>query len=201
MKILKILEDNINERYIEMVVDTLEKGGLVIYPTDTIYAIGCDAMNNSAIERVCALKMMKSAKTNLTIICKEISQITEYAKFSNREFKVMKQHLPGPYTFIFPALSKLPKAFKGRRTVGVRIPANAIACRIVEALGRPILSTSVEADDVDYMCEPELIADTYHSSVDIVIDSGRGSMIPSTIIDCTSGEFELVRVGKGEFEL
>ena len=172
MKILKILEDNINERYIEMVVDTLEKGGLVIYPTDTIYAIGCDAMNNSAIERVCALKMMKSAKTNLTIICKEISQITEYAKFSNREFKVMKQHLPGPYTFIFPALSKLPKAFKGRRTVGVRIPANTIACRIVEALGRPILSTSVEADDVDYMCEPELIADTYHSSVDIVIDSG-----------------------------
>ena len=201
MKILKILEDNINERYIEMVVDTLEKGGLVIYPTDTIYAIGCDAMNNSAIERVRALKMMKSAKTNLTIICKEISQITEYAKFSNREFKVMKQHLPGPYTFIFPALSKLPKAFKGRRTVGVRIPANAIACRIVEALGRPILSTSVEADDVDYMCEPELIADTYHSSVDIVIDSGRGGMIPSTIIDCTSGEFELVREGKGEFEL
>ena len=112
----------------------------------------------------------------------------------------MKQHLPGPYTFIFPALSKLPKAFKGRRTVGVRIPANAIACRIVEALGRPILSTSVEADDVDYMCEPELIADTYHSSVDIVIDSGRGGMIPSTIIDCTSGEFELVREGKGEFE-
>ena len=201
MKILKILEDNINERYIEMVVDTLEKGGLVIYPTDTIYAIGCDAMNNSAIERVCALKMMKSAETNLTIICKEISQITEYAKFSNREFKVMKQHLPGPYTFIFPALSKLPKAFKGRRTVGVRIPANAIACRIVEALGRPILSTSVEADDVDYMCEPELIADTYHSSVDIVIDSGRGGMIPSTIIDCTSGEFELVREGKGEFEV
>ena len=201
MKILKILEDNINERYIEMVVDTLEKGGLVIYPTDTIYAIGCDAMNNSAIERVCALKMMKSAKNNLTIICKEISQITEYAKFSNREFKVMKQHLPGPYTFIFPALSKLPKAFKGRRTVGVRIPANAIARKIVEALGRPILSTSVEADDVDYMCEPELIADTYHSSVDIVIDSGRGGMVPSTIIDCTSGEFELVREGKGEFEV
>lgn len=201
MKILNILEDNINQRHIDMVVDTLEKGGIIIYPTDTIYAIGCDALNNSAIERVCTLKAMKSAKTNLTIICNEISQITEYAKFSNREFKVLKQYLPGPYTFIFQALSKLPKAFKGRRTVGVRIPDNAIARKIVETLGRPILSTSVEAADADYMCEPELIAESYQSSVDIVLDAGRGGSIPSTIIDCTSGDFEVIREGKGKFEL
>ena len=201
MKILNILEDNINQRHIDMVVDTLEKGGIIIYPTDTIYAIGCDALNNSAIERVCTLKAMKSAKTNLTIICNEISQITEYAKFSNREFKVLKQYLPGPYTFIFQALSKLPKAFKGRRTVGVRIPDNAIARKIVETLGRPILSTSVEAADADYMCEPELIAESYQSSVDIVLNAGRGGSIPSTIIDCTSGDFEVIREGKGEFEL
>lgn len=201
MKILNILEDNINQRHIDMVVDTLEKGGIIIYPTDTIYAIGCDALNNSAIERVCTLKAMKSAKTNLTIICNEISQITEYAKFSNREFKVLKQYLPGPYTFIFQALSKLPKAFKGRRTVGVRIPDNAIVRKIVETLGRPILSTSVEAADADYMCEPELIAESYQSSVDIVLDAGRGGSIPSTIIDCTSGDFEVIREGKGKFEL
>lgn len=201
MKILNILEDNINQRHIDMVVDTLEKGGIIIYPTDTIYAIGCDALNNSAIERVCTLKAMKSAKTNLTIICNEISQITEYAKFSNREFKVLKQYLPGPYTFIFQALSKLPKAFKGRRTVGVRIPDNAIARKIVETLGRPILSTSVEAADADYMCEPELIAESYQSSVDIVLNAGRGGSIPSTIIDCTSGDFEVIREGKGKFEL
>lgn len=201
MKILYILEDNINERHIDTVVQTLKDGGVIIYPTDTVYALGCDALNNSAIEKVCAIKAMKSAKSNLTIICNQISQITEYAKFGNREFKVLKQYLPGPFTFIFQALSKLPKAFKGRRTVGVRIPDNAVACKIVEALGRPILSTSVEAEDIDYMCEPELMAEVYKSSVDIVIDSGRGGSIASTIVDCTSGDFEVVREGKGHFNI
>lgn len=201
MKILNILEDNINERHIDTVVQTLKDGGVIIYPTDTVYALGCDALNNSAIEKVCAIKAMKSAKSNLTIICNQISQITEYAKFGNREFKVLKQYLPGPFTFIFQALSKLPKAFKGRRTVGVRIPDNAVACKIVEALGRPILSTSVEDEDIDYMCEPELIAEVYKSSVDIVIDSGRGGSIASTIVDCTSGDFEVVREGKGHFNI
>ena len=201
MKILNILEDNINERHIDTVVQTLKDGGVIIYPTDTVYALGCDALNNSAIEKVCAIKAMKSAKSNLTIICNQISQITEYAKFGNREFKVLKQYLPGPFTFIFQALSKLPKAFKGRRTVGVRIPDNAVACKIVEALGRPIFSTSVEAEDIDYMCEPELMAEVYKSSVEIVIDSGRGGSIASTIVDCTSGDFEVVREGKGHFNI
>lgn len=200
MKILPIFEDNINERSIDQVVDCLENGGIIIYPTDTIYALGCDAMNNSAIERICSIKEMKSAKTNLSIICSDISEVAQYAKFDNQQFRLMKSNLPGPFTFIFPALSKLPKAFKGRRTVGIRIPDNKIALAIVRALGRPILSTSVQGDDEDYRCVPELMADTYASQVDIVVDGGRGGLIPSTVVDCTSDYPEVTRQGKGEIQ-
>ncbi len=198
MKVLSIIEDNINQRFLDEVVETLRDGGIVIYPTDTIYAIGCDALNNQAIERICAMKSMKSAKTNLSIICPDISDAAEYAKFDNNQFKMMKRNLPGPFTFIFPALSKLPKAFKGRRTVGIRIPDNIIARTIVENLGRPILSTSVMGQDEDYISEPELIAENYANTVDIVIDAGRGKVIPSTVVDCTSDDFEIVRQGIGE---
>ncbi|MBQ1722392.1 MAG: threonylcarbamoyl-AMP synthase [Muribaculaceae bacterium] len=198
MKVLSIIEDNINQRFLDEVVETLRDGGIVIYPTDTIYAIGCDALNNQAIERICAMKSMKSAKTNLSIICHDISDAAEYAKFDNNQFKMMKRNLPGPFTFIFPALSKLPKAFKGRRTVGIRIPDNIIARTIVENLGRPILSTSVMGQDEDYISEPELIAENYANTVDIVIDAGRGKVIPSTVVDCTSDDFEIVRQGIGE---
>ncbi len=201
MRILEINPDNINERYINETIETLRDGGIIIYPTDTVYAIGCDALNNQAIERICAIKSMKSAKTNLTIICHDISEVTEYAKFGNREFKAMKSNLPGPFTFIFPALSKLPKAFKGRRTVGIRIPDNAIARLLVSELGRPILSTSVEGKDEDYICEPGLLAESYENVVDIVVDAGRGSMHTSTIVDCTGGGFEIARQGKGALVL
>ena len=201
MRILEINPDNINERYINETIETLRDGGIIIYPTDTVYAIGCDALNNQAIERICAIKSMKSAKTNLTIVCHDISEVTEYAKFGNREFKAMKSNLPGPFTFIFPALSKLPKAFKGRRTVGIRIPDNAIARLLVSELGRPILSTSVEGKDEDYICEPGLLAESYENVVDIVVDAGRGSMHTSTIVDCTGGGFEIARQGKGELVL
>jgi len=200
MKILSILPNNINQRYIDEVAEVLADGGIVIYPTDTVYAIGCDALNNQAIERICALKEMKSAKTNLSIICPDIAEVAHYAKFDNDQFKLMKRNLPGPFTFIFPALSKLPKAFKGRRTVGIRIPENDIALAIVKTLGRPVLTTSVEGPDDDYRCEPELIAETYAGSVDIVVDGGRGSLQPSTIIDCTDGEPQIVRQGKGELQ-
>lgn len=200
MKVLEILEDNINQRHIDEVVRVLENGGLVIYPTDTVYAMGCDALNNSAIERICSIKAMKSAKTNLSIICSSLSQVTEYAKVDNRRFRVMKSNLPGPFTFILPALSRLPKAFKGRRTVGIRIPDNKIAMAIVETLGRPILTTSVPGKDDDYRCEPELIAEAHGASVDIVIDSGRGRLDPSTVVDLTSDDFEIVREGKGVLE-
>ncbi len=194
------MENNINTRYIDEIVDCLRDGGIVVYPTDTVYALGCDALNNQAIERICSLKEMKSAKTNLSIICSDISEVAQYAKFDNTQFKMMKSHLPGPFTFIFPALSKLPKAFKGRRTVGIRIPENAIARAIVEALGRPILTTSVPGDDEDYRCEPELIAEAFQGSVDIVVDSGRGGLMPSTVVDCTGDEPEVTRQGKGNFE-
>lgn len=198
MKVLQIIEDNINSRHIEEIAAVLRDGGIVVYPTDTVYAIGCDALNNQAIERICALKSMKSAKTNLSIICSDISEVAQYAKFDNTQFRLMKNNLPGPFTFIFQAMSKLPKAFKGRRTVGIRIPQNKIATAIEQELGHPILTTSVPAQDDDYRCEPELIAETLGAHVDIVVDSGRGGLVPSTVVDCTGGEPEIIRQGKGE---
>lgn len=198
MKVLQIIEDNINSRHIEEIVAVLREGGIIVYPTDTVYAIGCDALNNQAIERICALKSMKSAKTNLSIICSDISEVAQYAKFDNTQFRLMKNNLPGPFTFIFPAMSKLPKAFKGRRTVGIRIPENKIATAIEKELGHPILTTSVPAQDDDYRCEPELIAEALETQVDIVVDSGRGGLIPSTVVDCTGSEPEIIRQGKGE---
>ena len=200
MKVLPIIEKNINSRYIDEVARCLEDGGIIIYPTDTVYALGCDAMNNQAIERICSIKEMKSAKTNLSIICSDISEVAQYAKFDNVQFRLMKSNLPGPFTFIFPALSKLPKAFKGRRTVGIRIPQNEITLAIVQALGRPILTTSVPGRDEDYRCEPELMAEAHSSVVEIVVDAGRGELIPSTIVDCTGDEPEIIRQGKGELE-
>lgn len=197
MKVLPVIENNINSRYIDEVARCLQDGGIVIYPTDTVYAMGCDALNNQAIERICAIKDMKSAKTNLSIICADISEVAQYAKFDNVQFRLMKSNLPGPFTFIFPALSKLPKAFKGRRTVGIRIPQNNIALAIVESLGRPILTTSVPGRDEDYRCEPELMAEAYASTVDIVVDAGRGELLPSTVVDCTGDELEVIRQGKG----
>ena len=198
MKVLQIIEDNINSRHIEEIASVLRDSGIIVYPTDTVYAIGCDALNNQAIERICALKSMKSAKTNLSIICSDISEVAQYAKFDNTQFRLMKNNLPGPFTFIFPAMSKLPKAFKGRRTVGIRIPENKIATAIEQELGHPILTTSVPAQDDDYRCEPELIAESLGAIVDIVVDAGRGGLIPSTVVDCTGSEPEIIRKGKGE---
>lgn len=199
-QLLEMMANNINQRHIAEVVDCLMDGGIIVYPTDTVYALGCDAMNNQAIERICSLKEMKSAKTNLSIICSDISEVSQYAKFDNTQFRLMKSNLPGPFTFIFPAMSKLPKAFKGRRTVGIRIPDNEIALSIVRALGRPILTTSVPGDDEDYRCEPGLIAEAFDNVVDIVIDAGRGSMIPSTVVDCTGAEPEVTRQGRGQLK-
>lgn len=200
MKILKLYADNPNERYLDMAVDALRDGKIIIYPTDTLYALGCDALNNQAIERICKLKSIKSDKTNLSIICKDISQVAEYARFSNDDFKMMKENLPGAFTFICPSLSSLPKAFKGRKTVGIRIPDNRIATMLVERLGNPIMTSSVEHCDEDYGCEPELMAQRYEDAVEIVIDAGRGELEPSTVVDCTSGEAEISRQGKGELQ-
>ena len=147
MKLLKVFPENPNERYIELAAEAMRRGEIVIYPTDTLYAFGCDALNNNAIERICKLKGIKSDRTNLSIICEDLSQVAQYARLDNANFRLLKDNLPGPFTFILPALSKLPKAFKGRKTVGVRIPDNRIALALVEALGNPIMTSSVPIDD------------------------------------------------------
>lgn len=197
MKLLKIIPSNPNERFIDMAVNALIDGKIIIYPTDSIYALGCDALNNNAIEEICKIKGLRSDKTNLSIICESISQVAEYARIDNDTFSLMKNNLPGPFTFILPALSKLPKAFKKRRTVGIRIPENNVALSLVRQLGRPVMTTSIEFDDDDYGCEPELIAERYAATADLIIDSGRGGIIPSTIVDCTGSAPEITREGKG----
>lgn len=200
MKLLKVFRDNPNERFIELAADTMRRGGIVIYPTDTLYALGCDALNNNAIEKICKLKGIRSDRTNLSIICSDLSEVAKYARLENANFRLLKENLPGPFTFILPALSKLPKAFKGRKTVGVRIPDNRIALALVEALGNPIMTSSITIDDdedADYLTEPELIAERFASDADLVIDGGHGGTEPSTVVDCTTDEPEIVRQGAG----
>lgn len=200
MKVLKMQGGRPNERYIEMAAEALREGEIVIYPTDTLYGLGCDALNNAAIERICRIKGIKSEKTNLSIICENISEVARYAKLNNAQFRFLKDNLPGPFTFVLPALSKLPKAFKGRKTVGVRIPSNPIATALAAALGNPIMTSSVRVpgSDEDYICEPELIAERFAQEVAYVIDGGRSGIEPSTVVDITGDEPAIIRQGAGE---
>lgn len=202
MKLLKVFPDNPNERHIELAADVMRRGGIVIYPTDTLYALGCDALNNVAIERICKLKGIRSDRTNLSIICENLSEVAKYARLENANFRLLKDNLPGPFTFILPALSKLPKAFKGRKTVGVRVPDNPIAIALAEALGNPIMTTSVPVDDndFDYTIEPELIAERYMGDVELVIDGGSGGTVPSTVVDCTGDEPVIIRQGAANLD-
>ncbi len=200
MKVLKILENSINDKFIDLAVEALRNGDIIVYPTDTLYAIGCDALNNAAINKICKVKRINPDKTNLSIICDNISMAAEYARFDNNMFKLMKRNLPGPFTFIFPSSSSLPKVFKGRKTVGIRIPDNRIATEIVAKLGNPILSTTIEYEDEDYAISPELIAETYANIAAIMIDGGDGGLIPSTVVDCTGNDIEIIREGKGTLE-
>ncbi len=200
MKVLKILENSINDKFIDLAVAALRNGDIIVYPTDTLYAIGCDALNNAAINKICKVKRINPDKTNLSIICDNISMAAEYARFDNNMFKLMKRNLPGPFTFIFPSSSSLPKVFKGRKTVGIRIPDNRIATEIVAKLGNPILSTTIEYEDEDYAISPELIAETYANIAAIMIDGGDGGLIPSTVVDCTGNDIEIIREGKGTLE-
>lgn len=199
MRILKMYTSNINDRFMDEVIDTLKDGGIIIYPTDTLYAIGCNALNNNAIERICRIKGINPQRTNLSIICSDISQASQYARIDNRAFQLLRENLPGAFTFILPAASTLPKAFKGRKTVGIRVPDNTIAREIATQLGNPILTTSIEwDDDPEDGCNPQAIALKYEDAVDIVIDGGYGELTPSTIIDCTdSANPTITREGKG----
>lgn len=201
--IVKLFEDNPNEREVLKIVEVLKGGGVIVYPTDTIYAIGCDINNIKAVQRVCQLKGVKPEKANFSMICRDLSNIATYAKVSNEVFRMMRRNLPGPYTFILPATSKLPHVMMNRRkTIGIRIPDNYIVMAIVEELGNPLLTTSVKAYDdvVEYMTDPELIDEIYGKFVDVVIDGGYGQNVASTVVDCTDGDIRIVRQGIGELE-
>jgi len=197
--LLKIYPKNPNQKEIDKVVEILHNGGLVIYPTDTLYAIGCDALNVRAVEKICRIKGVNPQKSNLSIICYDLSSVSEYAKINNATFKLMKQHLPGPFTFILPTCNELPKIYKNRKEVGIRIPNHAIVREIVHSLGNPILTMSIYDDEEqsEYVTDPELIYEKYMNLVDIVIDGGYGTMEVSTIVDCMTDEFEVIRQGKG----
>lgn len=197
--LIKIYPENPNQREIDKVIAVLRDGGLIIYPTDTVYAIGCDALNVRAVEKICQLKNINPRKSNLSIICYDLSNLSEYAKVSNVAFKVMKKNLPGPFTFILPTSSELPKIYKNRKEVGIRVPDNNIVREIVRELRNPILTTSIhdEEDGMEYFTDPELIHEKYKNIVDLTIDGGYGGTEPSTIVDCTS-TIEIIRQGKGE---
>ncbi len=198
--IVKLYNENPNPREIEQVVSVLRDGGIVIYPTDTLYGMGCDALNVRAVEKICDLKGINPQKSNLSIICNDLSIISEYAKVDTPTFKLMKRNLPGPFTFILPTTSSLPKIYKNKKTVGIRVPDNNIIREIVAQLGNPVLSTSVkdERDEIEYTTDPELIHEKWGEIADIVIDGGLGGIEPSTVVDCTSDEPEIIRQGKGE---
>lgn len=200
--LIKLYTKNTDLRKIGEIVNCLKNGGVIIYPTDTVYGLGCDIHNQKAVERVCKIKELKLEKANLSFICNDLSHISDYAKLSTPAFKLMKRALPGPFTFLLNASSKVPKIIQAnRKTVGIRIPDNNIARLIVEQLGNPIVTTSLKENDIlEYSTDPELIFEKYENLVDIIIDGGIGNIIPSTIIDATTDEFEIIRQGLGNIE-
>lgn len=199
---LQIHPDNPSPRKIQQVVDVLKEGGVIIYPTDTVYGLGCDITNDAAVDKICRLRGLDPKKANLSFICTDISQVSDYAaQIDNDVFRMMKRNLPGPFTFILKSNNQVPKMFKNRkRTIGVRIPDNQIVLEIVKALGRPILTTSLRNDDevTEYFTDPSEIEEDFTNDVDLVIDGGPGRNVPSTIVDCTGRDPEVVRQGAGE---
>lgn len=200
---LKLYEKNNDPDDLQRVVDILSDGGIIIYPTDTMYAIGCHALKERPIERICKLKSIDPRKHNLSIICYDLSNISEYARVSNATFKLMKRTLPGPFTFILNADSRLPKIFRNRKEVGIRVPDNNIIRDICRMLDAPILTTTLplkEGEDIECVTDPELIDEKFGDKVDLVIDGGIGGIEPSTVINCCGDEPEVVRQGKGVLE-
>ena len=191
----------IDQRHIDRAAQVIADGGIVIYPTDTIYALGCDALNNRAIERLCRIKGINPEKQLLSIVCGGISQAAEYARIDNHTFKILKEYLPGPFTFILQGTTKLPKVFRGRKSVGVRVPDQPVAQALCAAVGHPILSTSVALDDENELINPESIAMHYDDIADLMLMAGDGSAIPSTIVDLTDPSApEVIRQGLGEID-
>jgi tRNA threonylcarbamoyl adenosine modification protein (Sua5/YciO/YrdC/YwlC family) len=201
---LKIYPQNPNPKDIRQVVEVLRNGGLIIYPTDTVYGLGCDITNARAVEKVARYKNVSVEKSNFSFICSDLSHLSDFSKpVSNSVFKLLKQYLPGPFTFILNANSNVPRYFKGKKkTVGIRIPDNSIITEIIRELGNPIMSTSIHDEDkiIEYSTDPELIYERFREIADIVIDGGYGGNIPSTIVDCTTDFPVVIRQGKGIFE-
>jgi len=198
--LIKLYEENPNTRVIQKIANALREGGLIIYPTDTVYAIGCDIFHARAVEKICKLKEEDPRKANLSFICPDLSQVSEYAKVDTPTFKLLKRNTPGPFTFILNGNNKLPKLFKLKSTVGIRIPDNAITEAITRELGNPLMSMTLHDvdDQIEYTTDPELIDERYGSTVDLVIDGGIGGIIQSTIVDCTQEAIQIIRQGKGQ---
>lgn len=198
--LLKLYEKNNNPADLQQIIDILNDGGIIIYPTDTMYAIGCHGLKERAIERICQLKGTDPKKNNLSIICYDLSNISEYAKVDNNTFKLMKRNLPGAFTFILNGTTRLPKIFRNRKEVGIRMPDNSITQELARLLDAPIMTATLpheENEDIEYATDPELIDEKFGNIVDLVIDGGIGGIEGSTIVDCTNGEPEIVRQGKG----
>lgn len=201
---IKIYEDKPSEAAIKKVAEVLRNGGLVIYPTDTVYGIGCDITNSRALERLAKLKDIKLEKANFSFVCSSLSNLSDYVRqIDTSTFKILKRALPGPYTFILPGNNDLPKEFRKKKTVGIRVPDNNIVRQIVEVLGNPIVSSSIHDEDevIEYSTDPELIFEKWQNKVDLVIDGGYGENVPSTIIDLTGYEPIVVREGKGDVDV
>lgn len=201
---IKIYPENPNPKAIQRVVNILKNGGLVIYPTDTVYGLGCDITNIKALERIAKIKGVKLEKSNFSFVCEDLSNLSDYVKqIDTTTFKILKRALPGAYTFILPGSKNLPNPFKKRKTVGIRVPDNSIALALVSALGNPIVSTSIRDEDdvLEYTTDPELILEKWENLVDVVIDGGYGGNEASTIIDLSTDPPEILREGKGSLEI
>ncbi|WP_213523456.1 L-threonylcarbamoyladenylate synthase [Nonlabens sp.] len=203
-QLIKIYEGNTNQKDLKRIADAMRDGALVIYPTDTVYGLGCDITNKLALEKIARIKGVKLEKANFSFICEDLSNLSDYtSQIDSHTFKILKRNLPGPYTFILPGNNNLPSAFKKKKTVGIRVPDNKIATELVRLLGNPIISTSIKDDDevIEYTTDPSLIAEKWGKLVDYVIDGGYGGNIGSTVIDLTGNEPVLLREGKGSIEL
>lgn len=201
--LLELHPDNPNPRNLRTIIDCLSGGGVIVYPTDTIYGFGCDIFHPKSIERICRIKNIDPQKAQLSFVCYDLSDMSKYTKsISTPLYRMLKSYLPGPYTFILPASKEVPRILQTKRhTIGIRVPDNNIARSIVQELGHPILSTSLPGEMVEEYTDPELVADKFDKLVDIVVDGGIGGMIPSTIVDCTTQPCEVIREGAGEFNL
>jgi len=201
---IKLYQENPDSNRLDQIATVLRKGGLVIYPTDTVYGLGCDITNTRALERIARIKGIKLAKANWSFICADLSNLSDYVRqIDTATFKILKRALPGPYTFVLPGNNNLPKDFKKKKTVGIRVPDNTIVTSLVEVLGNPIVSTSIHDEDdvLEYTTDPELIFEKWQNLVDIVIDGGYGDNVASTVIDLSEGEPQVLREGKGSLDI